>query len=235
MALFLRRLSLVGNVSSEVSGNSTLFAEYLSYHFVHGNFQNTTSSSNQSCKYISISGLRNTNFFSPSSSAPTSSSSSSEASSTSSSSTTESSTSESASATTSAPSRRSLLGRIFRRKTSRFDSSSPQLESGIFPNTTVGRTLLNASELVQLPGNNSQVLAWTRNDENSNITILNQMYVFNPLLLYQISFKCSCDFHHWCHTYTLIYQVLILITVQTSLLSTLHSGVPYSSTKSTAY
>jgi hypothetical protein len=57
-------------------------------------------------------------------------------------------------------------------------------ESGIFPNSTtsstLGRTLSNTSELVQLPGNNSQAaqaLAWTRSDGNSNVTILNQMYV----------------------------------------------------------
>jgi hypothetical protein len=42
----------VGNVSSEVSGNTTLFAEYLSYHFVHGNFQNLSSSSNQCTSLI---------------------------------------------------------------------------------------------------------------------------------------------------------------------------------------
>ncbi|KXN85902.1 hypothetical protein AN958_10744 [Leucoagaricus sp. SymC.cos] len=47
-------------------------------------------------------------------------------------------------------------------------------ECGIFPNDTIGRTLLNSSNLVHLEGNKSQVLAWTRNDPNGNVTILNQ-------------------------------------------------------------
>jgi hypothetical protein len=44
--------------------------------------------------------------------------------------------------------------------------------------------------LVQLPGNNSQVLAWS--DENGNVTILNQMYVFPTP--FSLPIKCSCDF-----------------------------------------
>ncbi|EJD02748.1 Fasciclin-domain-containing protein [Fomitiporia mediterranea MF3/22] len=41
-----------------------------------------------------------------------------------------------------------------------------------FPNTTVGRTLLNSSDLVFLEGNKHQVLAWT--DRNGTVDILNQ-------------------------------------------------------------
>lgn len=118
-----------------------------------------------------------------------------------------------------------LLGRLFRRQSSS-SSSSPSLDSGIFPNTTLGRTLLNASELVRLPGNNSQVLAWTKSSENSNVTILNQAYVFTsssslspPLHLLNRWFK----------------QVLILTLVKTSLSSTLPSGTPYSSTALMGY
>ena len=55
----LSRLFLVGNVSSQVSANSTLFAEYLAYHFVRGNFQNVSSSYGQPCK------LQNSNNFLP--------------------------------------------------------------------------------------------------------------------------------------------------------------------------
>ena len=44
----------ISNISSQLPGNTTLLAEYLSYHFVHGNFQNETSS-NESCTSISSS------------------------------------------------------------------------------------------------------------------------------------------------------------------------------------
>lgn len=46
-----------------------------------------------------------------------------------------------------------------------------------FPNTTVGRTLLNASsDLVFLEGNKNQVLAWA--NESNVTTILNQKCVY---------------------------------------------------------
>ena len=49
------------------------------------------------------------------------------------------------------------------------------------PNTTIGRTLLNASNLVFLEGNKSQVLAWA-NESDGHVHILNQKYVWkNPL------------------------------------------------------
>ena len=44
------------------------------------------------------------------------------------------------------------------------------------PNTTIGRTLLNASNLVFLEGNKSQVLAWA-NESDGHVHILNQKYV----------------------------------------------------------
>lgn len=45
-----------------------------------------------------------------------------------------------------------------------------------FPNTTVGRTLLNHnSSLVFLEGDKNQVLAWS--DINGTVRILNQKYV----------------------------------------------------------
>ena len=150
-----------------------------------------------------------------------------------------STSSETASSTASAA---SLLGRLFVRRNRHLDDSSswPQLESGIFPNVTLGRTLLNASELVQLPGNNSQVLAWTRGDENSNVTILNQMYVFYPPLLSTPNFfftptNMLLRFHPVVsYPNADLSKVLILTLVKILLLSTLRNGVPYSSTKSTA-
>ncbi|KAF9043849.1 FAS1 domain-containing protein [Hymenopellis radicata] len=53
-----------------------------------------------------------------------------------------------------------------------FTSNNGSLESQIFPNSTVGRTLLNNSSLVQLEGNKSQVLVWTKVD--NTVQILNQ-------------------------------------------------------------
>ena len=159
-------VSQVANVSSQVSGNTTLFAEYLSYHFVHGNFENLTSSANGSCtfKFSHKKKIANENFnpfFFLFLSAST---------------TSESSTSTSSSYTPSSAT--ALRGRLFRRR-SDWSSSSVPLDSGIYPNITLGRTFLNASEFVKLPGNNSQVLAWTRSGENGNVTILNQVYVIS--------------------------------------------------------
>jgi len=55
------------------------------------------------------------------------------------------------------------------------NSSIPQLFAGVFPNVTLGRTLLNDTDIVHLEGNKSQVLAWTRSGDNGNVTILNQL------------------------------------------------------------
>ena len=145
-------------------------------------------------------------------------------------STSASATSTSTSSSTSAPA--SLLGRIFRRQSSLW--SSPALDSAIYPNTTLGRTLLNASELVKLPGNNSQVLAWTRSDENSNITILNQVYVSTsspPFFFFSSppTIHLGVLFKRW------FTQVLMSTPVKTSLSSTRHSGTPYSSPALTGY
>ncbi|KAF8629788.1 hypothetical protein AX17_005567 [Amanita inopinata Kibby_2008] len=59
------------------------------------------------------------------------------------------------------------------------ETSNATLISAMFPNTTVGRTLLDNSSFVQLEGNKSQVLAWTilpSNQSNASTpTILNQV------------------------------------------------------------
>jgi len=61
----------------------SLFAEYLSHHFVHGNFQNESSSSNQSCTSFHSFFARPRNlFFFPSAPTSTSTTSSSPSSST---------------------------------------------------------------------------------------------------------------------------------------------------------
>lgn len=57
------------------------------------------------------------------------------------------------------------------------NGSSAELISGVYPNNTVGRTLLNDTEYVHLAGNASQVLAWSKSGDNDSITILNQPYV----------------------------------------------------------
>jgi len=49
------------------------------------------------------------------------------------------------------------------------------LETGIFPNVTIGRTLLNDSSYVQLEANKSQVLVWTYYKDK--VVMLNQAYV----------------------------------------------------------
>ncbi|KAF8642477.1 hypothetical protein AX16_009478 [Volvariella volvacea WC 439] len=46
--------------------------------------------------------------------------------------------------------------------------------SDIYPNITVARTQLNSSEWVDLEGNKSQVLAWTRNSSDTPVYIINQ-------------------------------------------------------------
>lgn len=42
-----------------------------------------------------------------------------------------------------------------------------------YPNVTIGRTLLNASSLVMLEGNQSQVLVWSKSD-NGSLFVMNQ-------------------------------------------------------------
>lgn len=48
------------------------------------------------------------------------------------------------------------------------------LLSSVYPNVTLGRTLLRSPDLVRLPGNQSQVLAWTSYSASENVTFLNQ-------------------------------------------------------------
>jgi hypothetical protein len=47
-------------------------------------------------------------------------------------------------------------------------------ETANFPNTTIGRTYLNASSLVMLEGNKSQVLAWSHYGSDNTTHIMNQ-------------------------------------------------------------
>jgi len=134
----------VNNISSIVASNTSLLAEYVSYHFINGNFQNTSNISTGGaagggCSFIPVP------------------------------------QSQSASALKTA----AVLERLFGRQSNNASSGSfPQIYCGVYPNVTLGRTLLNSSDLVMLEGNKSQVLAWTRNDTASNVTILNQVYVY---------------------------------------------------------
>jgi uncharacterized surface protein with fasciclin (FAS1) repeats len=50
-------------------------------------------------------------------------------------------------------------------------------ETATFPNTTIGRTFLNATDLVQLEGNKSQVLGWSHYPSDGKTHIMNQKYV----------------------------------------------------------
>ncbi|KAF9471118.1 FAS1 domain-containing protein [Pholiota conissans] len=136
----------VRRIPTSISSNASFFAEYISYHIVEGDFTNTTNSS--------------------SSGGGSSSTTSSVTSSTS----TSSGSTSSASATTAA-----LFGRLFAvLPRAGSGSSNPQPYAGIYPNVTIGRTLLNSSDLVHLEGNQSQVLAWTRYTPDGNVTMLNQ-------------------------------------------------------------
>lgn len=137
----------VQNLSMEVSGNDELLSQYLSYHFVHGNFLNSTAAG---------SGGGGGGMTSTLSQSGQSSSSSALASQT-------------------------LLQR-FRRQDGGGDPSAgqsmaPALMSGIYPNDTIGRTLLDSPDLVMLEGNKSQVLAWTKLNETGNVTLLDQACV----------------------------------------------------------
>ncbi|KAG6890656.1 hypothetical protein C0992_000226 [Termitomyces sp. T32_za158] len=59
--------------------------------------------------------------------------------------------------------------------------NSSALNSGVLPNATLGYTLLSNSTLVQLEGNKTQVLAWSRNDSDGQIYFLNQDPQINVL------------------------------------------------------
>jgi len=143
----------VQNLSMEVSGNDELLSQYLSYHFVHGNFLNSTAASAGSGGGEGGGGGMTSTF----SQSGQSSSSSAFASQT-------------------------LLARARRQNSggdpSAGQSMTPALMSGIYPNDTIGRTLLNSPDLVMLEGNKSQVLAWTRLNETGNVTLLDQACVY---------------------------------------------------------
>ncbi|KAF5309524.1 hypothetical protein D9619_012360 [Psilocybe cf. subviscida] len=144
----------VQNLPSSVTSNSSLLAEHLSYHFVRGQFDSSAHSNS------------------------TSGGGAGDGSSTSSSNGGQFSTTPGSDAARPT----GLFGRIFapRRDGSGNNNSSGGGGSGVhplagvWPNVTIGRTLLNASQLVQLEGNKSQVLVWDRSSSDGNITILNQ-------------------------------------------------------------
>ncbi|KAF4609936.1 hypothetical protein D9613_010262 [Agrocybe pediades] len=206
------------NVSSDISGNSTLLAEYLSYHFVQGDFTNSsytnsssssggggaagagtstvTESTTQSQSTSSGAAATSTATSTESSTqsttetstqTSTSTSTTSESTSTSTSTDTNTATStatDTATSTAVVTTTAALFERLFGRQdqsggnsSSSSNSSSsdnPQPYSGVYPNVTIGRTLLNASGLVNLEGNKSQVLVWTRSGQDGNVTIWNQ-------------------------------------------------------------
>ncbi|KIY71427.1 Fasciclin-domain-containing protein [Cylindrobasidium torrendii FP15055 ss-10] len=54
-----------------------------------------------------------------------------------------------------------------------FSEGNGSLQAATFPNDTIARTTLNATDLVMLEGNKSQVLVWT--SENGTVMIQNQL------------------------------------------------------------
>jgi len=164
----------------EVSGNDELLSQYLSYHFVHGNFLNSTVASagggGGMTSTLSQSGQ---------------------------------------SSSSSAFASQTLLARVRRQSgggdPSAGQSMAPALMSGIYPNDTIGRTLLDSPDLVMLEGNKSQVLAWTRLNETGNVTLLDQACVY---------------FHH------LHFIVLTMVLVGISLSRIPHPTKIYSSMRS---
>ncbi|KAF8154905.1 FAS1 domain-containing protein [Crassisporium funariophilum] len=184
------------NLSSDISGNSTRLAEYLSYHFVYGGFQNAsytntsssgggggagggvpTTTSTEIASSTETSSVLSTASTTSTSTSTVTQSTSTVTSSEVSTATTTSGTTATASATATVTATAALFERLFGRQSSGGSSNSgsnPQPYAGVYPNITLGRTLLNATEWDQLEGNKSQALAWTRSGDNGNVTILNQ-------------------------------------------------------------
>jgi hypothetical protein len=127
--------SSVQGLPSNITSNNDLVAQYLAYHFVYGNFQNTSAANSSGGGGAG--------------------------------------TTSSASASESSSTALSKHDFAWHQRRADVSNSSDALLSGTYPNITLGRTLLNAPDLVQLEANKSQVLAWTRID-SGNVTLLNQ-------------------------------------------------------------
>ncbi|KAJ2917149.1 hypothetical protein MD484_g3237, partial [Candolleomyces efflorescens] len=134
------------NLTSDITNNATALNAYLSYHNVYGNAVNSTSG--------------NGGGGGSSSSSTTSSSSTS--------------TSESTSSSATASAYR--LSKIFLKPYHFQTDDDSEGDTGVFPNDTIGRTLLTDPDYVQLEGNGSraQVLAWAMETPGGDINILNQ-------------------------------------------------------------
>jgi uncharacterized surface protein with fasciclin (FAS1) repeats len=152
--------SKVAAVPQNVSSNATVLADYLSYHFVHGDLSGpSNSSTSPGPAPVPIGGPGGSGSIpAPSSSAAVR---------------------HSRRQDQGQPSPQAPEGQPG--SAGPEGQSNLQLLSTIFPNTTIARTTLNASEFVQLEGGRAQVLAWTRYPSAPNVTILNQLYVeFRP-------------------------------------------------------
>jgi hypothetical protein len=183
---------IVQSVPDSVTQNTTLLSEILSYHFVYGNLQNitaanggggggggggATSSTEGPSSTMSPSQTSSGAFSAPTSSGAGQPSLPGQGGSDGGPGGPAQTGTETPPSTPSSFAARELFEKFLRRDSSNPNSGSNsglQLLSGIYPNTTIGRTLLNDSSLVQLEGNKSQVLVWTRSGEDGNVTILNQ-------------------------------------------------------------
>ncbi|KAF6752044.1 FAS1 domain-containing protein [Ephemerocybe angulata] len=185
--LFAPTNQAFSSVPGNVSGNQTLLSEYLSYHFIHGDLRNATAGGNStgggggggSSSTMTSSASQSTSGGAGASSTTTGSAGSSSGGAGTSTTTSESPYSSAGQT----PPQFSTNGAggpgsrdAYRSGGGSGDSADGgQLESAVYPNVTIGRSLLNSSDLVQLEGNKSQVLAWTRNGSDGNVTILNQI------------------------------------------------------------
>ncbi|KJA19588.1 hypothetical protein HYPSUDRAFT_56563 [Hypholoma sublateritium FD-334 SS-4] len=138
----------IRRIPAAVSQNRTLLAEYISYHFVDGDFTNRSDTTSSGGRGPGAS---------------------------------QTETATAAQATAALLGRRVVLrdedwcgGGGGGSNNSSGPAPNPPPFAGIWPNVTLGRTLLNASALVALGAHKSQVLAWTRVSPDGNITILNQ-------------------------------------------------------------
>ncbi|KDR73238.1 hypothetical protein GALMADRAFT_228341 [Galerina marginata CBS 339.88] len=167
--LFAPDNNAIQAVPASVSGNSSLLAEYLSYHVVSGDFKNESyggggSTSTSSSTYYSSTSTSRSASRSSSRRFPTSTASYSNS----------NGPTYTVTATATPSGFAALFGRFERLWNNPGNSSGPQPYSGIWPKVTIGRTLLNAPQLVKLPASKSQVLVWTKYQSNGNVFILNQ-------------------------------------------------------------
>jgi len=177
----------VQNIPSTISSNISLLADYISYHIVHGNLENTSYTSSPS------GGSPGSGYTSTLESSPTLT-------------LTQTSTPIAESGISTA----TLIGRLFGRDQNSSRSDFPQILAAVSPNVTLGRTLLRSSDLVTL-GGKAQALAWTRTTENCRVVILNQPCVSNLIFFsFYVPIVIPCQGWLWSVNYPSSQNVTIV-------------------------